>query len=247
MAIDDPLEKIRAIAKSEGLDWIGTALQVGGLASPIFKVFSVAKGISDSFKSGEKINTAVLALCDELKRMQDNLPKKDVESALGQPWFKRALTALMMEAAAAVDKEDALLLARVVAHGCFPKESDRHRQEDLASYIRDLARLGTDDIQLLKLLRDANRDVIKHAPNLNRPDDFTANLEEFKRQAGQLGIDPDDGIALGARLSGFGLAYEVPRVGTRQSPSDYCFRPTKRGLYLLLLLEAAERPPDKQN
>jgi hypothetical protein len=178
--------------------------------------------------------------------MQDNLPK-DVESVLEQPWFKRAATALMMEAATAVGEEDARLLARVAAHGCFPRESDRHRQEDLASYIRDLARLGTDDIQLLKLLRDANRDVIKLAPNLNRPDDFTANLEEFKRQAGQLGIDPDDGIALGARLSGFGLAYEVPRVGTRQSPSDYCFRPTKRGLYLLSLLEAAEKPSDKQN
>jgi hypothetical protein len=246
MAIDDPLEKIRALAKSEGFDGIGTALQVGGLASPIFKVFSIAKGISDSFKSGEKVIVAFLALCDELQRMQDNLPK-DVESVLEQPWFKRAATALMMEAAAAVGEEDARLLGKVAAHGCFPKESDRHRQEDLASYIRDLARLGTDDIQLLKLLRDVNRDVIKHAPNLNRPDDFTSNLEEFKRQAGQLGIDPDDGIALGARLSGFGLAYEAPRVGTRQSPSDYCFRPTKRGLYLLSLLEAAEKPPDEQN
>jgi len=178
--------------------------------------------------------------------MQDNLPK-DMESVLEQPWFKRAATALMMEAAAAVGEEHARLLAKVAAHGCFPKEGGRHRQEDLASYIRDLARLGTDDIQLLKLLRDANRDVIKHAPNLNRPYDFTANLEEFRRQAGQLGIDSDDGIALGPRLSGFGLAYEVPRVSTRQSPSDYCFRPTKRGLYLLSLLEAAEKPPDEQN
>ena len=84
MAIDDPLEKIRAIAKSEGIDGLGTALQVGGLASPIFKVFSIAKGISDSFKSGEKVIIAFLALCDEFQRMQDNLPK-DVESVLESP------------------------------------------------------------------------------------------------------------------------------------------------------------------
>ena len=84
MAIDDPLEKIRAIAKSEGIDGLGTALQVGGVASPIFKVFSIAKGISDSFKSGEKVIIAFLALCDEFQRMQDNLPK-DVESVLESP------------------------------------------------------------------------------------------------------------------------------------------------------------------
>jgi len=162
-------------------------------------------------------------------------------------WFKRMLSTLMMEASAAVDEQQAILLARAAAHGCFPTASDAHRQEDLASYIRDLARLGTDDIQLLKLLQDANRDVINNAPNLNRPDDFTGRLDEFKRQASELKIDPDDVISLGARLSGFGLAYEVPRVGTRQSPAEYCFRPTKRGLYLLSLLYAAEAPPEKQN
>lgn len=242
MAIDDPLEKIRALAKSEGFDGIGTALQLGGLASPILKVLSVAKSIADGRR--EKVMIAIVALCDEFQRMQDNLPK-DVESVLEQNWFKRSATALMLEAAAAVDDEQARLLARVAAHGCFPKETDRHRQEDLATYIRDLARLGSDDIQFLRLLRDANRDVIQRAPNLNKPDDFTANFEEFKRQAGQLRIDSDDGVALGARLSGFGLAYEVPRVGTRQSPSDCCFRPTKRGLYLLSLLEAAGNPPEK--
>jgi len=54
MAIDDPIQKIRELAQSEGFDGIGTALQLGGLASPVFKVLSIARGIRDSVKSGER-------------------------------------------------------------------------------------------------------------------------------------------------------------------------------------------------
>jgi hypothetical protein len=81
MAIDDPIEKIKEGLKPDSFDGIGTALQVGGLAPVIFKVFSVAKSISDSIRKGQTATITIVALCDELQRMQENLPR-DWERAL---------------------------------------------------------------------------------------------------------------------------------------------------------------------
>jgi Tfp pilus assembly protein PilP len=140
-----------------------------------------------------------------------------------------------------VSDNHARSLARVAAHGCFPSKENKHRQEDLASYIHDVARLGKDDIQMLRILRDSYKDVFRNDPNLRDPNQFTNHNESFKHAAEKLNIHPDDRLALGARLSGFGLAFEsVPQ-------EEHFFRPTRRGIYLLALLEAAESPIEKQN
>ena len=141
-----------------------------------------------------------------------------------------------------MNEDYARLLARVAAQGCFPSEEHKHRQEDLASYIHDLARLGTDDIRMLKILRDAYKEVTKNDPNLSDANQFTRHNKWFTDAANKLNIHPDDRLSLGARLNGFGLAFEgVPQMEGR------FFRPTRRGIYLLSLLEAAELPFEQQN
>lgn len=240
MTIDNPSEKIRELVKDDDFDGVGAALQVGGIFSPILKVVGIAKSIGTSRTSGEKIRIAIIALCDELERIQDRWPK-DFESALDTDWFKRAMTVLMEESARAVNGHHARLLARVAAQGCFPSAEHEHRQEDLGSYIHDLARLGVDDIQMLKILGNAYKDVLRNSPNLHDPNLFTNHNESFKHAADKSNIHPDDRLSLGARLSGFGLALEsVPQTEGR------FFRPTRRGFYLLSLLEAAEIPVQQQ-
>jgi hypothetical protein len=240
MAIDDPLEKIRELAESGDFDGIGAALQAGGIVSPLFKVVNTAKNIAAGYKSGETIWIAIIALCDEIQRTQDRWPK-DLESAFDADWFKRAVTTLMEESARGVNEDYARLLARFAAQGCFPADENKHRQEDLASYIHDLARLGTDDTQMLKILRDAYQDVFKNDPNLRDPNRFTNHNESFKNAADKLNLHPDDRLSRGARRNGFGLAFEsVPQ-------DEHFFRPTRRGIYLLSLLEAAELPMEQRN
>ena len=149
---------------------------------------------------------------------------------------------LVEEAARAPHEHHAQLLARVAAQGCFPAGQDAHRQEDLAVYIHDLARLGEDDVQMLRLLRDAYKDAFKKDPNLLDSNLFTPHNETFKHMADELNIHADDRLALGARLSGFGLAFE----GISQVEGHF-FRLTRRGLYLLSLLDAAELPIKERN
>jgi hypothetical protein len=100
---------------------------------------------------------------------------------------------------------------------------------------------------MLKLLRDAYREPIKTTPNMHDPNYFTEHFPEYKEMAAALKIHPDDCVALGARLGGFGLAYEVMWNSSRQSPGEHCFRPTRRGVYLLSMLEAADAPRERQN
>jgi hypothetical protein len=246
MAIDEPLDKIKAITSENEKDPLGWSLILAGVVGPLFAIAGIFKGMLDTQQRWERVRAAFGALCDELERVRDRWPK-DLERTFDQDWFKRAMGVLVSEANRAHSEERARLLARVAARGCFPTEKESHRQEDLASYIHDIARLGTDDIRFLRLLRDVNAEAIRRAPNLNLPEVFSNNLEEFKRKAYESGFEEDDRVSIAARLGGFGLAYENPRVTTRQSPGEHCFRPTKRGLYLLSLLDAAEMPIEKQN
>jgi hypothetical protein len=73
---------------------------------------------------------------------------------------------------------------------------------------------------------------------------YSSYYNGYEQKAHDAGFEEDDRIALGARLSGFGLAYE-PSVQILSG--HYFVRPTKRGLYLLSLLDAAELPMAQQN
>ena len=107
----------------------------------------------------------------------------------------------------------------------FPtRAKDLHRREDLASYIRDLSHLGTDDVQFLRLLKEAYAESIRKVPNLTDPNVWSHDYSTYQHKAEKLGIPPDDRVSLGARLCGFGLAYE-PLV---QPLSEYFVRPTLR-------------------
>jgi hypothetical protein len=231
VAIDDPSEKIRALVKDEEVDLFGTALQAGGLLTPFFKIFLIAKGVFDAQSKGNSAYVAIRALCDELERIQSRWPA-DFESTLDAIWFRRAIAALIDEARRAANTDYASLLGRVAAHGCLPTGEHLNRQEDLASYIHDLARLGTDDVRFLKLLREAYKKV-----EVGSHVGYSSYYKHYEQDAQDAGFEEDDRIALGARLSGFGLAYEPAQ---QILTGHYFVRPTKRGLYLLSLLDAAE-------
>jgi len=115
---------------------------------------------------------------------------------------------------------------------------DKPRQEDLAVYIRDIAQLGTDDTVMLGLICEAHKDAVRNAPNMNDPNGFNHHYRTLKEMADRRGLHPDDCLALGLRLAGFGLAHHTE--GSINDQNEVRFRPTRRGLYLLELLNKAE-------
>lgn len=246
MPIDNPIDKVREILNEPDDNLFGSLVQVGAVFEPITAVVAAVKGVMDSAERYSRVCAAIRSLCDELQSLRGDLPN-DATAALTSEWFRRAVQVMIEEAARCTTEQRAAKIAVALAHGCFPDAENKHRQEDLATYIRELAQLGSDDVQMLKLLRDAYLEPIKMTPNMHDPNYFTERFDKFKRMASDLKIHPDDCVALGARLSGFGLAYEAARNTSRQSPGEHCFRPTRRGVYLLSLLEAAEVPRERQN
>ena len=246
MAIDNPVDKIREILGEEDDELLGALIQVGSVFGPVTAVAAAVKSMVDGRDRHHRVCSAIRALCMELESLRAVLPN-NATAALNSDWFRRAVQVMMQEAARSMNDEKARQLGIAVAHGCFPKGDNARRQEDLATYIHDLARLGSDDVQVLKLLRDAYKEPIRITPNMHDPNYFTEHFAEFKKMAADLQIHPDDCVALGARLSGFGLAYEAMWNSSRQSPGEHCFRPTLRGVYLLSLLEASEASREQQN
>jgi hypothetical protein len=248
MLIDDRISKIQEIIGPHVEDPMRTfideeltsGLIVGGaFFSPILAVVAAVRRVLSTQDRDGRLRAAMRAMCEELYSIRESLPS-NAEEALRGKWFSRATRIVIEEAARAEDEDKAVLLALVTVYGCFPDDANKHRQEDLASYIKDLAKLGVEDIRMLKLLEESYKSAVAQAPHLNMADMFSQNYDAFKRSAHEQGFNPDDCISLGARLSGFGLSYEAPRTTTRQSPMESFFRPTLRGLYLLSLLRKAE-------
>jgi hypothetical protein len=195
LAIDNPLDKVREVLNEQDDDRLGALIQMGAVFEPITAVLAAVKGVFDSVERYSRVRTAVLSLCYELESIRAELPS-NAAIQLEADWFKRAVQVMIEEAARSSSEERAAQLAIAMAHGCFPNTDNEHRQVDLASYIHDLARLGTDDVQMLKLLRDAYREPIKTTPNMHDPNYFTEHFPEFKEMAAALKIHPDDCVAL---------------------------------------------------
>ena len=117
--------------------------------------------------------------------------------------------------------------------------------DNLASYIQDVERLGERDFVALKVLNK----VMNQARDTDKlrdfhPNDFTRRRQELAVQMAQaLGgeyqgqsFSREEGYDACNRLQGFGLAHEI-ETSPRQVPvGDYCFRPSRRGLRLLILI-----------
>lgn len=107
---------------------------------------------------------------------------------------------------------------------------------DAASLIRDVAQLSQMDLAVLRHLEEAFASLFPTYPNMHDPNVFTEKFQDFKDAVRRSGLHPEEFQSECERLRGFGLAAEVLRNPSRMSPSDYCYRPTRRGLKLLRLL-----------
>jgi hypothetical protein len=240
MAIDNRIEKVGDILNEDNDDLLDGLVRAGSVFSGWMAFYEAFKSIFDQRDARHRVKAAMCALCDEMESLRDALPG-NLEASLKSEWFKRGLRVAIENAARESSEERAAALGVALAYGSFPDEENKHRQEDVASYIRDLSLLGTDDIQMLNLLRDTYWPVIKSHPNLNDAEVFRQHFNKFRQAATSLNIHTDDCVSTCARLSGFGLTIELPRgsANVQQSFEQY-FRPTRRGLYLLSLLERAE-------
>lgn len=123
---------------------------------------------------------------------------------------------------------------------------------DLVSFIQDIEQLNETDIKALKVLNGVMNklgdwDAVTPTQAGMHPNTFLQRRQELALQMAQaLGkgtsktdsdtFSREEGLGICLRLQGFGLA-EVIHAETRSVPrTNYCARPTPRGLMLLRLI-----------
>lgn len=243
--IDDPIDASFEAYPSEpeGLEstFSDLALSFSGLAFPPAAVLKLLK---DQFLSSSRVKR-IEYLLEGLR-----LGCKQIESEIGSdrhkmmalqtyiegPRFQEAVATACEEAARASSSQQVRRFTAVLV-GSLEPSSWADPKADLPAMIRDVAQLGDRDVEALDVLRTTFRSVIDQYPNLNDPNAFTMGMDGYRTAINLNGFDPEDFNACCARLAGFGLAIEVLRNISRMAPSDYCFRPTRRGLALLDYLD----------
>jgi hypothetical protein len=240
-------EEPRNLVGEAAIEVAGALFPPLGLGNALRKLFSPDRQVQNLRLLAETIKidfqyqeNRLRDLHGHIENHEERLKKQEAslaefEAKLSGPEFEDATIAAFDESVRTTDREKIKRFALILVRSFLPQGSD-YGVTDPAALIRDVSRLGKDDIYVLRILRDAFKGVIKFLPNLNKNDYFTEKAKEVLQTVDSLQIHRDDFYAHCLRLSGFGFVVEVPRNPMRMAPEDYCFRPTRRGLHLLEML-----------
>jgi hypothetical protein len=225
---------------------------VKALGIPIPDPFSAFFSVLDSMsrEAREQRGIAFIRLLvEDMQKMQDDVAKMRTD-------IREVQAAMRLSIQFDVDEfNDAKRLRYISA--ITKAISSGTKVIDLPTFIQDIEKLGERDIVGLKVLNTTmNQEgdwkenigsIPAYSPTRLHPNTFTHRAEELsKEMARELRgskayiegntYSREEGLQICYRLQGFGLA-EVIEVSPREVPiSNYCARPTARGLMLLMLL-----------
>jgi hypothetical protein len=239
--IDDPLDASFEAWPEESASEAGdVALTVVGVFSEIAGVFG---GVHEHFRVRSRfarvnylLNGVRLGIAQlESRVVQQASELAEVRTRISALEFREATETAAEEAVRAVNIEKIDQFSSILVGSVDPGIS-QDSLTDASTLIRDVARLSSTDLQILRHLVEAYGSLFAIYPNMHDPNVFTEKIQDFKDAVSRSGLHPEEFQSVCERLRGFGLAAEVLRNTSRMSPSDYCYRPTRRGLKLLRLL-----------
>ncbi len=241
--IDDPLDAAFSQNREEPENIAGElAVKIAG---QLFLPLGIANTLREHFSQRNR-ERRVWEVLNALKAELDRLARESkddhnrigvLEARVTSPMFTEAILAAAEEAVRAASDAKLRRIATVLARGADPGIEISADEDDLASFVRDIGQLSETDIRVLKILYSVFADMVKVYPNLHDPNVFTERVAQLLKKVDESKTHRDDFYSYCKRLEGFGLAIEVPRNIGRMAPGDYCFRPTRRGLKLLSLME----------
>jgi hypothetical protein len=239
--IDDPLDaSFAAWPEAESNEAGEAALTVGEILSHWVTLGAVIRDRFLSQNRAERVNyllRGVRLKFIELEKRIGGLEEqvKEVNAKVAAPEFQEAAALAAEESVRATSSQKIDQFASILVASVDPRIVE-DSAADASSLIRDVAQLSAMDLRVLRHLEEAYGHLFPTYPNVHDPNVFTEKIQDFKDAARRSGLHPEEFQSVCERLRGFGLAGEVLRNTSRMSPSDYCYRPTRRGLKLLKLL-----------
>lgn len=240
--IDDPYDATKSQYLEESENLFGElALHVAGAVIPLVGVFNAIRDHFSQAAVAQRLRALVEAVNSKIDSVQRRVEGNQeqiaaMRSKVESPQFRAAVRLAMEETWRTDEARKIKRFAAILGNSVAPND-ELDVSEDVSDFIRAVAQLGERDIQAVQILYSVFADVVKVYPNLHDPNVFTERAGQLLKKVDESKIHRDDFYSYCKRLEGFGLAIEVPRNIGRMAPGDYCFRPTRRGLKLLLLLE----------
>jgi len=243
---DSPIDGFLSQHKKESKNVIGeVTIEIGGKLQPLVGISNAIRKLLSSGGSSESVLELAESVKLELEYCWKRLKGHDDQleefrAKLTSPAFEDAALAAVDEVRRTVSSEKIQRIASVLVRSFLPIR-DEYAPSDVGSLLHEVARLGEDDIFILRLLVESYESVIKTYPNLHDPNAFTEQAQAVLRRVDECKIHRDDFYAHCSRLAGFGFAIETVRNTARMSPGDYCFRPTRRGVRVLEMISLTAR------
>jgi hypothetical protein len=160
---------------------------------------------------------------------------EEIKRKLASKEFREAAETAAEEAVRAVSAEKIDQFSSILVGSVDPSIVE-DSAADANALIRDVAQLSAMDLRVLAVLKRVYGVLFPPYPSHMDPNAFTEKFQDFKDAIAGSGLIIEEFQSVCDRLRGFGLAVEVLRNVSRMARSDYCYRPTRRGLKLLKLL-----------
>ncbi len=209
--------------------------------SPFFEPAHLLHALKEMFSTKSRTDRISYLLAGfrlkarELDSRVGMLEEANTKAKLDSPKFKEALFLAIEESSRTLSQKKIDRYASVLAVSLMPEE-EVDSSMDLATLIRDVSQLTDEDIRVLGILRSVYADVLAQQPYVHDPNAYTEKIGELRHAIVNSKLHSDDFQAICQRLSGFGLVAEVLRNPSRMNLNDFCYRPTRRGLKLLKLI-----------
>jgi hypothetical protein len=233
--IDDPLEATKQQHPEKSPGPISVMLDVLGPLHPFAGVVAVFR----QFSSQAETNARVRALFDALEwyvhRHESKLEELTLEKQLETASSKEAVVAAVTEALFSPDVNKIKRFGAILGHNLMG-QSGRVEWESAAAYIRDLARLGDDDIRILRLLHNLQRGMFLGRDQTPDQVQFGGTMERVLIDAEREGVSREDVYSRCARLNGFGLTLQMERP-RGMIAVQYVYRLTRHGKHLMDILQ----------
>src|SRR5262249_12336395 len=158
----------------------------------------------------------------------------ELEKQLQRPEAKEAVIAAVTEALLTPDLNKIKRFGAIVGHDSI-RTGNRNEWKDAATYIRELSQLGDDDIRVLRILHELQRNAFIGSDEKPDQPQFAATMERALINAERVAISREDVYSRCARLNGFGLTLQMERPRGMVAV-DYVYRLTRHGKHLIDIL-----------
>jgi hypothetical protein len=239
--IDDPVDAAFA-AWAEEPENVASETALSFL-SAFFPPAHAFKAVKDQFSTSARFARAeylLKAFSNKLNSLEARVngqqaSLQSIKERIESTDFKEALAFALEETVRAPSTEKADQFSSLLVSTLDPAIIE-DSAASASALMRDVAQLDAMDLRVLHILKRVYGHLFPPLPAYQDPNAFTEQIQEFKDAITGSGIITEEFQSVCERLRGFGLAAEVLRNASRMAPTDYCYRPTRRGLKLLRLL-----------